>query len=59
MVTILYGTCIVMNDVLRPWLADELFWTRAKPLFDQIFARKDDAGQVPVVRLVTIWFGTS
>ncbi|ORY35767.1 hypothetical protein BCR39DRAFT_512031, partial [Naematelia encephala] len=31
----------------------------ARPLFDKIFARKEDAAKVPVVRLVTIWFGTN
>ncbi|CAD6568735.1 MAG: hypothetical protein TREMPRED_004739 [Tremellales sp. Tagirdzhanova-0007] len=31
----------------------------AKPLFDEIFARKGDADKSPVVRLVTIWFGTN
>jgi hypothetical protein len=33
--------------------------TRARQMFDTIFAKKEDAASVPVVRLVTIWFGTS
>lgn len=28
-------------------------------MFDTIFAKKEDAGSVPAVRLVTIWFGAS
>jgi len=31
----------------------------AEHLFDQIFAKKEDAAHVPVVRMVTIWFGTN
>jgi len=34
-------------------------WNRAKPTFDQIFARKSEASTAPEVRLVTIWFGMS
>ena len=30
-----------------------------RPLFDQIFARKDEAADKSKVKLVTIWFGES
>ncbi|CAK9780049.1 SGNH hydrolase [Cutaneotrichosporon oleaginosum] len=31
----------------------------ARQIFDTIFAKADEAGHVPVVRLVTIWFGAN